>query len=250
MPSHIWLYLLALVFLAYFCKAMTGFGSSIIMIALGSLVIGPVPALVLTALLDVISGFTLLRLDSTKDTRRLWVPLSLAMFLGVIAGGLLLKLLALQHLQYVIAGALLVVAIWLLFFRSRSDASGETPLPESYRPKDLVICLVAGASGGVTGISAPPLLYHFGRSFTKEATRRILTRVFLVESATRVVIYSALSVIQVPILIISLISIPFMFVGLYAGNRAFFRVPEACFSRVTGVVVMAAVIRLMWRHIG
>ena len=168
------LYLLPLIFIAYFLKATAGFGSMIVMLAVGSLIIGPVPALLLTALLDVVGGLALLKLDSTKDTKKLWQPLSLAMLIGVVLGALLLKLIALPRLQYVLGATLLLVGIWLMFFRHRqsmsdklqfvADSTIETPedantrdddklksighpVPASYQTKDLLVCLISGTSG-------------------------------------------------------------------------------------------------------
>ena len=122
------LYLLPLIFIAYFLKATAGFGSMIVMLAVGALIIGPVPALLLTALLDVVGGLALLKLDSTKDTKRLWQPLSLAMLIGVVLGALLLKLIALPQLQYVLGATLFLVGIWLMFFRHRQSMSDKLQL--------------------------------------------------------------------------------------------------------------------------
>ena len=241
-----WLYLLPIIFLAYFCKANTGFGAAIVIIALGAVIIGPLPALALSAVLEVIGGVALLRLDSTPDTRRFWAPLSFAMFLGTVAGGLLLRFFAVHYLRYIVCGALVAVGVWLIVFRSRRTSTlSERALPEAYRKKDLVVCLIAGTSAGLTGISAPPLLYHFGGKFAKEAVRRILTRVFLVESATRVVTYSVINVMQLKVLVLALVAIPVMFVGLYVGNHTFFKIPETAFSRIAGIVVIVMAIRLM-----
>lgn len=243
--SHYLIYLLPLVFLAYFCKATTGFGSMIVMLALGSIIIGPLPALILTTSLDVVGGLTLLRLDSTKDSRRMWLPLSLAMLLGVVVGALLLRLFALRHFPYVIGSTLLMVGLWLVFLWHRMSRvhSGEA-LPETHRSKDLAMCLLAGTSGGLTGISAPPLIYYFSNKLAKAPLRRILTRIFLVESVTRVVTYSVMGVMRRQIFIVALLAVPVMYFGLYVGNRAFFRIPEVWFSRLAGVVAIAAAVRL------
>ena len=266
------LYLLPLIFIAYFLKATAGFGSMIVMLAVGSLIIGPVPALLLTALLDVVGGLALLKLDSTKDTKKLWQPLSLAMLIGVVLGALLLKLIALPRLQYVLGATLFLVGIWLMFFRHRQsmsdklqlvvDSTIETPegantrdddklkfighpAPASYQTKDLLACLISGTSGGLTGISAPPLLYYFGSRFGKEALRRILTRIFLVESLTRVVTYSAFGVMRMQIVLFGLALIPVMYLGLYVGNHAFFKIPERWFGRLAGLIAIASGLRLI-----
>ena len=243
------LYLLPLVFFAYFCKAATGFGSVIIMVAIGSHIIGPLPVLILTSFLDVISGFTLLRVDVTNDHRRLWVPLSLAMFLGVVLGGFLIKLFGLQYLHLIVATALIAVSIWLIFFRYRGTKvmSNARDFSGVFNLTDLGVCLVAGTSGGMTGISAPPLLYYFGSQFSKGELRRLLTRIFLVESLTRMGMYIVIGAVRPQIFMIVLLSIPLMFAGIVLGNRLFLRISESAFGRIAGVVILGSAVRLLYQ---
>lgn len=247
MPITHFLYLLPLIFLAYFFKATTGFGSMIIMLAVGSIVVGPMPALLLTASLDVIGGLALLKLDTTKDSRRVWQPMSLAMLVGVIIGALTLRWLALPILKYILGFTLLAVGLWLICFRHRrvQQELAVNTMPATYGAKDLAVCLLAGTSGGLTGISAPPVIYYFGSRFGKEAFRRIVTRIFLVESITRVATYIAIGVMSSQILLLGLIALPVMYLGLYVGNRAFFTIPEAWFGRVAGVVAVASAVKLV-----
>jgi len=246
MPPIYLLYLLPLIFLAYFLKATAGFGSMIVMLAVGSLIIGPVPALLLTAVLDVVSGLALLKLDTTKDTKKLWLPLSLAMLVGVVVGALLLRLVALPRLQYVLGATLLLVGIWLIFIRkvSKGELSAQS-LPAECKLNDILVCLLSGTSGGLTGISGPPLLYYFGSRFGKEALRRILTRVFLIESITRITAYSLFGVMRLQILLFGLAAIPVMYLGLRVGNRAFLKIPEAWFGRLTGLIAITSAVRLL-----
>jgi uncharacterized membrane protein YfcA len=239
------LYLLPLIFLAYFLKATTGFGSMIVMLAVGSLIVGPVPALLLTACLDVAGGVALLKIDSTKDSKRLWLPLSLAMLIGVVVGALLLKLVALPKLQYVLGATLFVVGLWLILFKRPNAELPNQAMPATYSTRDLLVCFVSGTSGGLTGISAPPVLYYFANRFGKEALRRILTRIFLVESLTRITTYSLFGVMQLRIVLFGLAAIPVMYLGLYVGNHAFFKIPEAWFRRLAGLIAIVSAIKLV-----
>ena len=246
MRYEIFVYLLPLVFVAYFCKATTGFGSAIIMMAIGSIIVGPVPALILTAVLDVVGGLALLRLDTTRDTRRLWMPLSIAMVTGVTLGGVLLRLFALDHIQYAIALGLLSVGAWLIFVRSRYESSRlRSNLPEALQFKDLGVCLVGVVCGGLSGLSGAPVVFYFGKRLGKEGFRRILTRIFLAEALARLAVYLALGVLDAHWLVISLLAMPPMFLGLYVGNRAFFKTPETWYSRVTGAISIVAAVRIL-----
>ena len=242
------IYLLPVVFVAYFAKATTGFGSAIILMSVGSIVIGPVEALILTTILDAFGGLALLRLDTTKDTRKHWLPLCVAMVAGVALGGILLKVFVIRHVDYLIAFALLSVGLWLVFVRSRySNATLQADLPEDFTTKDLLVCLIAGVCGGVSGLSGAPVVFYFGRRFGKEAFRRILTRIFLAEAAARFVVLVALGLTSTRSLVISLVCVPIMFLGLLAGNRAFFKTSETWYSRATGAISVIAALRILLR---
>ena len=57
--------------------------------SLGSIIVGPVEALTLTTVLDAFGGLTLLRLDTRKDTRKLWLLACSVFhlcFLGLLTG--------------------------------------------------------------------------------------------------------------------------------------------------------------------
>lgn len=241
MDYHL-LYILPAVFLAYFFKGTTGFGSAIIVVALGSPVIGPVAAVTMVTLLDVVGGAALLRIDPTRDSRRLWVPLALALIVGAVAGALLLKLISLENFKPVLGATLILAGVWMIFLRGRKGEYAGQELPETYRPRDLAVCLVAGAAGGLTGLSGPPLIFSFGGWLSKEAFRRILTRIFWAEALAKAVTYTAVGVLKWEVVIAAVLAVPVLYLGLYAGNHVFFKISETWFGRVVGaaIVVMGA----------
>ncbi len=243
--SHL-LWILPVVFLAYFFKGTTGFGSAIVVVALGALLIGPVEAVTLVTLLDVIGGAALLRMDKTKDSRRLWLPLAAALIVGAIAGGLLLKLVSLKNFEPVLGVALLLAGVWMILLRGRkSNANFTKELPEHYRVRDLLICGAAGVAGGLTGLSGPPLIFSFGGWLSKEAFRRILTRIFWAEALAKALTYAAVGVLRFDIVLLAALSVPVLYAGLYAGNHLFFRISETWFGRVVGLAIIAMGLRLM-----
>jgi uncharacterized protein len=247
MVSYSILLILTVVFLAYFCKATTGFGSSLIMMSIGCLLIGPVPALILTTQLDVIGGATLLRIDPTDDDRRLWLPLSVAMVAGVVIGGILLNEIGLKHIQQVVALFLLSVGVWLLLARSKaSNGSVQTKLPDRFKLEDGAVCLIAGLCGGLSGLSGAPVLFYFSRKLAKEPLRRILTRIFLAEAMARLLIYLLLGMVHWGTIMTGLLCVPVMSLGLYVGNHAFFKTPEVWYTRFTGVISIGAALRLLF----
>lgn len=236
------LYILPVVFLAYFFKGTTGFGSAIILVALGSAIIGPVAAVTFVTLLDMVGGAALLRIDRTKDSRRLWLPLALALVAGAVAGALLLKVISLENFKPVLGAMLILAGVWMIFLRERRGERAAEEMPETYRTRDLIVCLVAGAAGGLTGLSGPPLIFSFGARLRKEAFRRILTRIFWAEALAKAATYAATGVLTRQVVIAALLAIPVLYLGLYAGNHVFFRISERWFGRIVGaaIVVMGA----------
>ena len=248
MVGYLLLPISTIVFLAYFCKATTGFGSSLIMMSIGSLLIGPAPALILTTQLDVIGGAALLRIDPTEDDRRLWLPLSVAMIAGVVIGGILLNEIGLKHIQHVVALFLLSVGVWLLLARSRTGTGSlQTKLPDRFKLGDGAVCLIAGLCGGLSGLSGAPVLFYFSRKLAKEPLRRILTRIFLAEAIARLMVYLLLGMVHWSTIITGLLCMPVMGLGLYVGNHAFFKTSEVWYTRFTGVISIGAALRLLFR---
>ncbi len=238
------LYILPVVFLAYFFKGTTGFGSAIILVALGSAIIGPVAAVTMVTLLDVVGGAALLRIDRTQDSRRLWMPLALALIVGAVAGALLLKLISLENFKPVLGVTLIFAGAWMIFLRGRGPYTGQE-LPETYRPRDLAVCLVAGAAGGLTGLSGPPLIFSFGGWLSKEAFRRILTRIFWAEALAKAATYTATGVLKWEVVVAAVLAVPVLYLGLYAGNHVFFKISEVWFGRVVGTAILVMGARLI-----
>lgn len=243
MDYHL-LYILPVVFLAYFFKGTTGFGSAIILVALGSAVISPVAAVTMVTLLDVVGGAALLRIDRTKDSRRLWLPLALALIVGAVAGALLLRLISLENFKPVLGVTLILAGLWMIFLRGRGAYTGRE-LPETYRARDLAVCLVAGVAGGLTGLSGPPLIFSFGGWLSKEAFRRILTRIFWAEALAKAATYTAVGILKWEVVIAAVLAVPVLYLGLYAGNHVFFKISETWFGRVVGAAIVVMGARLM-----
>lgn len=235
--------LFAVVFFAYLFKASTGFGSAIVMMAFGSLLVGPVRALALVAVLDVVAGAALFRFDRVRDPLRLWLPLVVAMAIGAAFGAALVSVLSVERYRPILGIAIVVAGAWTAL-RSRERAEA-VEAPTSARPADALACLFAGFCGGLTSLSGPPLVLYFGNRFPKELYRRTLTRIFLAEAIARVLVYAAAGLLDVGTLVESGVALPFLVVGLLVGDRVFRGLSDVWFSRVVGAGVVVAGLRLV-----
>lgn len=246
MPDAKLLWVPVAVLLAYAFKASTGFGSAIVLVALASQIVGPVRAVILVGLLDVVGGLQLLRIDTTRDSRRMWVPLAAAMVAGAVAGGLLLSVIPVDSYSRVLGWAVIAAGVWMVFAGGPRDGDGgEEELLGSASATDIAVCTVAGVCGGLTGLSGPPVIVHFGRKLAKAGFRRILTRIFLAEGIARTGAYAATGMIEMPVVWLALASVPAALVGTLIGNRVFHGIPQSWFSRLVGAAIVVSGIRLV-----
>ena len=231
---------------AFFVKAMTGFGPALIFVSLGAQVLAPHTVIPVSAMLDATAGIILSFVDPIHGGRRFWIPPAVAIVLGSFVGGLLLGSMSADLLRLVLGVTIVVLAGWFAFFRSRlHDGSLRDVLPERSTAPDAFIAGAGGVLGGLTGISGPPLLWHFGRKFGKKPLRQILIPVFLFAAVARVATYGGTGMITEEVVRAYLVALPGLLVGTYLGNRVFLRINERTFSRAIGLVLLASGVRLL-----
>jgi uncharacterized membrane protein YfcA len=240
-------FLLPLVaFAAFFVKAVSGFGPALVLIGVGSMFLPPHTIVPLSAMLDATAGAILVFMDPVAGGRKYWGPLALAIVAGSVAGGILLSLISPELFRLVLAVAVLLLAVWFIFFRSRSTGGDLTDeLPSRASGGDMTAAAAGGLMGGFLGISGPPVLWHFGRRFAKRALRQVLIPIFLAAAIARVATYSATGLVDATVLLYYCVSLPGLLLGIYVGNRVFLSISEKAFSHVIGLILLAAGLRLL-----
>lgn len=245
MSSATLIFLLAIVLFAYLFKASTGFGSAIIMVAFASRLIGPVGAVVLVAILDVVAGSALVRLDWKDGHWFEGLPHIAVMATGTIFGSLLIPVLPAVNYNGILGGVVVVAGLWMIVRSPRTQEEATKHLHLAPKPLDLFVCGFGGLCGGLTSLSGPPIVAYFSPRLEKTAFRRLVTRLFLVEAVARVATYSMSGTLEWQIFRASLLAVPCLFVGLMIGDRVFRGLPQAWFTRLVGILVIAAGVKLM-----
>lgn len=233
-------------FLAYVVKSTTGFGGAIIIVSLGSLFIGTHEAIILSAVLETLGGGILWLQDPVAERRSFWIPLSIVMIVGTIAGGLLLSVFPAYSFDLLLAAIIFVLGVWFITGRSgKNGCSLRTDLPERSSVADLSVSTFSGFCGGLFGVGGPPIVYWLGRHFAKHAFRRTLIPVFFLATVARLITYGAVGLINERLLIVSLFSFPGILLGIVFGTRIFHALSERSFSRVVGGVLVFAALWLI-----
>jgi uncharacterized membrane protein YfcA len=234
-------------FAAFTLKGATGFGPAIVVVSIGSLILPPHLVIAVSAILDTLGGIVLLRYDRSSPSRAFWALLGVAIVCGSILGGVFLRLISPDPFKVVLGITILLLGFWFILVRAR-DRHGalKSHLPRHCSPADFGITAFAGTLGGLVGIDGPPIVWHFGRRFEKEVLRGILIRVFLAAALARVVTYSAAGLVNPDVLLYTAAAVPGLAAGVWLGNRVFFRISEATFSRITGAVLLIIGVRLLF----
>jgi uncharacterized membrane protein YfcA len=243
MPQTFEYLIIIIALFAYFLKGAMGFGPSLFIVSVGSLVIGPQSAIVVAAMLDVVAGAYLVYLDPIKKGHRYWLPMILSMTLGAVCGSILLWIIPKPQFDVLIGIAVGCIAAWFVFNGVQDEESLQQTLPEKCSISDISITFAAGTCGGLFGISGPVLIYHLGRTFAKRVIRQILVAIFLSAAIAKVGTYSLTGMIEWRHVVLFLASIPCLFAGIYMGNHVFLRLTEIWFRRSVGVVLFVIALR-------
>ena len=73
---------------AFFLKGVTGTGTTTVIVALGSLFIDPKLTVVLASFINIFGGLSMVRVDPLPLPRRYWMPISMLMVAGSVAGAI------------------------------------------------------------------------------------------------------------------------------------------------------------------
>ena len=230
-------------FLAFFLKGIAGIGVSTVAVPILSLIIGAKQIVVLSSIVNVIGGLVMYRIDPQTAPRRYWYPIAALMIAGAVIGGVALKLTPLKSFEKMLGFAILAAGIWFIIWRGKKKSNSLLEqMPQKGRVKDYLIGFVGGLSGGFVGINSPIFILYFGSCLAKGPMRRLLVLILLPSAVIQVATYTALDLMSRQILLYALFALPGLLLGIYIGNRTFFRISEKIF----GIILGGVLITLSW----
>jgi uncharacterized protein len=230
--------LAAITFLAFVVKGATGFGPALVLVSLGSLVIGPVEALALVAILDLASGGFLMRMSRGEVSFRGSPVLACCMGVGALVGALTVGVMPVHVLKAVVATAVIAFGVAMLYRVVVPARVQCCPLrPEGV---DRAVAAGAGISAGMVGVAGPALALYFGSSLAKETFRATVVPMLLAASLVRVLTYAGTGLLATQTVVLFFLMVPALLAGLFVGNACFSRAPEHLFRAGIAVLVTCA----------
>ncbi|WP_121257503.1 sulfite exporter TauE/SafE family protein [Nocardioides ferulae] len=239
--SDPWLWVAGFVLVAYTVEAVTGFGSIVIAVSLGALVLPVADLLPVLVPLNVLMTSFLV----TRHRRHVDRPTLVRRILPLMLAGMLVGYLAAPHLP---AGSLrMVLGALVLWFALRELGRWLRRVePRRHGPwltRSLIVG--AGVSHGLVASGGPLLVAGLaGTTLGKAALRATLLTVWLLLNTTLTVLF-ALAGSLLPALPRVLALTPVLVVGLVAGEVLHRRLDEQVFRRVVHLLLAGTGVALL-----
>lgn len=229
-----------IIFAAMLVRTLTGFGSALLAVPLLSILLGAKYAVPFIMIYECLINLMILGIERRRlgsDLAGAW-PLMLAGLAGVPIGAEVLMAASDQLLKGGMGVALIVFSILLLRDLGPKLPRGGIASAASG--------LLAGFLGGSTGLPGPPIaLLLRGQGFEKGEFRRVIVLFLTAVDFAAFGYFLWAGLIDREMLDTSLFFLPAMVLGFLAGGRAFGRVDEGSFRRLTlGITLVAGVLLL------
>lgn len=225
-------------------KGLTGFGSAIVFVSIGSMFYDPVNVIVLASVLDVVGGAYLISLNPDfLDNRLYWLPLGFLMVIGAVFGSYMLSLLPASVFEYLFGSAIVVISLW--FITGRSEIEKVPEEVHKFGFSDGIIGVFSGFCGGFVGMGGPPLVAYIGNKFDKKLFRAVVVPVFLMSAGSRVLTYGYLDMVETGNLFLYVFPPLGVLIGNRIGDNYFENVSQKRFTVVIGIILMLSGIRML-----
>ncbi len=236
------LILLVVTFAAYFIKGFSGFGPALLIVPFFTLFAGAPVALTASALLDALAGLVLLREIRKKIDWKFTLTIIAAIYVGSFLGARLIFALPLPLLKRLIGLFLGIFILYLLWNPEKRHRVSENRL----WPVTLLVSLLSGMSGGLVGMSGPPLVAYLKFRFPKDYFRTQLIVVFFFEKLIRLFVYHTYRLIPAQEWSELIRFVPVLLAGLWVGSRYHTRIGEEKFTRIVALLLFIPAIKLIF----
>ncbi len=219
---------------AFYVRAVIGFGSGLISVAVLTLIF-PIKEVVPVVLLLDLLGSTLL---GAYDFREICWPelrwLIPGSVIGLALGSYILADTDAQNLTRFLGIFILAYVVYALVLKPEH-------LPQAGLPWGMPLGIFGGIVGSLYGGGGPPIVAYLQmRHLDKRAFRATFQGIALTDNVLRALIYVALTLLTWQLAVGFLLLIPPVLLGLWAGNRLHMRINQRAFLMGT-LAVLAAV---------
>ncbi|MFW2487727.1 sulfite exporter TauE/SafE family protein [Clostridium chromiireducens] len=200
--------------LAYFIKAITGFGNTLVMGSLFSFMVPNRLTTPIDLIFSIPTNIYIVWRERKNISLKVVVPLSLMLLAGIIPGTLLLKVGNDRLLKSILGIVVVGMALEMLTRKQVQDTNKKT------NPIFLTaIGITSGILAGLYGIGALLVAYISRYSDNKGQFRGNICCIFLVDNVFRFFLYLFTGILNKEIFITTLILSPAVIIGMIVGVK-------------------------------
>ena len=227
-----------IILVAFYVRAVIGFGSGLISVALLTLIF-PIKEVVPVVLLLDLLGSVLLGAYDFREMRwpelRWLIPGSV---IGLAIGSFILADTNAQNLTRFLGVFILAYVVYALVMKPER-------LPQVALPWGMPLGMFGGVVGSLYGGGGPPIVAYLQmRHLDKRAFRATFQGIALTDNILRAFMYIALTLLTWQLMVGFLMLIPPVLLGLWTGNRLHMRINQRAF--LMGTLAVLAVVGLKY----
>jgi uncharacterized protein len=213
--------------LAYFIKAITGFGNTLVMGSLFSFVVPNKLTTPIDLVFSLPTNIFIVWRERKNISLKVVLPLSIMLLIGIIPGTLLLKTGSDWFLKSALGLVVVAMAIEMLTRKpaKNTDKKGN-------RVFLVFIGIVSGILAGMYGIGAPLVAYISRTTDNRNQFRGNICCVFLVDNVFRFFLYWFTGILNKEIVFLTLILSPAVILGMIMGIKIDSKIKEETVKRI------------------
>ncbi len=237
-----WLWLLATT-VAFFIKGLCGFANTLIFTSILGFGTNNVNISPVELVLGYPTNIIMIWKNRKELSPKVYIPLAILVLAGSIPGAFLLKNVNAQYIKIVFGIVVILIALEMLF-RERGKIN--------FKESRLIlgsIGILSGVLCGLFGVGALLAAYVSRVTETSDGFKANICAVFVVENTFRIILYSVIGVLTLSNLKQSLIMIPFMLIGLFAGIKSSQFLDDKIVKRLVIVLLIISGLVLIKKNI-
>lgn len=228
---------------AYFIKGLCGFANTLVFTSILSFGVANANISPIDLLLGYPYNIILTWENRKKLNPKVYLPLIALVLAGSIPGAFMLKNVDTRAIKLVFGVVVIVLGVEMLLreYSKRNTNSSKILLA--------IIGVMSGVLCGLFGVGV--LLAAYVSRVTKgnESFKANISAVFIVDNTFRLILYSILHILTIDTIKMSLILIPFAFIGLMAGIKCGNIMNEKFVRRLTAILLVISGISLIIKNI-
>lgn len=235
-------YIFCVFILSSFLQTVTGFGYAIITAPLLALVLGAKETVMLVMLTGLIIRLFLARATRNQGSFKAIFFVVTASVVGAIPGAYVMTQISNEGLK-------LFIGLLLLLFTGFLWKNFSLPFRHN-KAIEALIGLVSGFLSTTTGINGPPIVLYYlnaNAEANRVEFRANLTRYFLLINIASIIFSTIAGTLKLGELwLYTLLAIPALAIGFYAGEKMFHRISAAALRKSSLVMVLFSSLAMIW----